>query len=103
MAVPDYLKKVKIEKPLTFKNETIQIPVWVGQACLGLTFTLIQSPSSSDFLIDPDFLILSLQSQHPQPKSTEAAKWLDEHLWWGGGMPVKASEVKILGPGEYRD
>ena len=104
MSVPDYLKKVKIKKPLfSEKDVVIPIPTWIGEACVGLVFTLVQSVDSDDFHIIPDFLIESLKDQKPQPGSVRAADWIDECVWWGGGLAIKAEEVEILGPGEYDD
>ena len=86
-------KKIKIVKPLSFENKIIEIPLWVGQACIGLTFFAIKI--DKDFSVLPDTLIEFLKNQNPQSKSIEAANWIDDNVFWSGGMPIKAEEVEI--------
>lgn len=104
----DYLKHVRIINPPFLHLAEVDslapcdsFPLWVSEACVGLEFDpavfhadklVIQIP-----LLD---WIGALMSQNPQVHSLSAAKWINEHVYWGGSISTPIENVEILGIGK---
>lgn len=103
----DFLKHVEIIKPPFAELANVDqnagcnsFPAWVGEACVGLIFDpALISPDEKSIQILPDDWILALMNQEPQELSNMAALWMNDNVFWAGGISTPIENVKILGKG----
>jgi len=103
----DYLKHVRIIKsPFSHLANLDRaaafdpFPDWIGEACIGLEFNPARlCVGDKDIIILPDDWIGALKLQNPHGLSPLAAKWINEHVYFGGGITTPIENVEILGVG----
>ena len=106
---PDFVKDVRITAPpfayLEDKGDGkahagvgAPMPTWVRDACVGLVLEKLIEGMSGDkrVAVLPDELIEALRAQKPQPRSEEAADWIDRWVYWGGGMNIENEAREII-------